>query len=159
MVSNYISNSTCVTHCVHHYVKGMVTRDVLLDPTEAREILEDTEEECRGFGSLVRVLMPLPLPLPLPAGESEGQSDPPGVGEVLLHFADVASARRAQRSLNRRKFADRLVTAVFVSEAREGGGSNPRPHPRASSLIVVHFISHHMLIYIKEHVFNLIHLN
>ena len=96
----------------------MVTRDELLDPTEAREILEDTEEECRGFGSLVRVLMPLPLPLP--AGESEGQSDPPGVGEVLLHFADVASARMAQRSLNRRKFADRLVAAVFVSEAREG---------------------------------------
>jgi len=99
------------TPCVR--LKGMVTRGELLDPKEAAEILEDTEEECRGFGSLVKVLMPLPG-----AGPGAGPgADPPGVGEVLLRFADVESARRAQRSLNGRKFADRMVGATFVSEA------------------------------------------
>lgn len=91
-------------------LKGMVTRDELLDPSEAAEILEDTQEECRGFGSLIKAVMPLP------AAEGEA-GDPPGVGEMFLRFADVDSARRAQRSLNGRKFADRLVTAVFIAEA------------------------------------------
>jgi splicing factor U2AF subunit len=108
-------------------LKGMVTRDELLDPQEAKEILEDTEEECRGFGSLVKLLMPLPA--------AEGL-DPPGVGEVLLHFADVDSARRAQRSLNGRKFADRLVAAVFVSEA-EFAARNAASGGAASALAVV----------------------
>ena len=123
--------TTIMTPTPYVRLQGMVTRDELLDPQEAREILEDTEEECRGFGSLIRVLMPLPLPssssteggTAAAAGGGGGgggggeETDPPGVGEVLLHFADVDSARRAQRSLNRRKFADRLVAAVFVSEA------------------------------------------
>jgi len=43
--------------------------------------------------------------------------DPVGVGEVMLKFATVECARRAQRSLNGRKFADRLVGAVFVKES------------------------------------------
>mmetsp|Transcript_30460 Transcript_30460/g.75694 ORF Transcript_30460/g.75694 Transcript_30460/m.75694 type:complete len:146 (-) Transcript_30460:251-688(-) len=103
------------TTCVR--LKGMVTRDELLDPQEAQEILEDTEEECKGFGTLIKVLIPLPAGtgphrgLPGPGG-----GDPPGVGEVLLRFADIDSARRAQRSLNGRKFAERLVGAVFVTE-------------------------------------------
>jgi len=97
---------------------SMVTRGELLDPKEAAEILEDTEEECRGFGNLVKVLMPLPGGVPGAGGTGAGfGADPPGVGEVLLRFADLDSARRAQRSLNGRKFADRMVGATFVSEA------------------------------------------
>ena len=46
------------TECVR--LTNMVTREELTDPTEAREILEDTQEECAGFGKLTRVLMPLP---------------------------------------------------------------------------------------------------
>ena len=95
------------TTCVR--LKGMVSREELADPTEAAEILEDTEEECKGFGSLVKVLMPRPGPHP--------DLDPIGVGEVMLKFATVECARRAQRSLNGRKFADRLVGAVFVKES------------------------------------------
>ena len=81
----------------------------LTDPTEAREILEDTQEECAGFGELERVVMPLP-------GQTRLE-DPAGVGEVFLLFADAEGAARAVRSLNGRKFADRVVSAGFITRA------------------------------------------
>tara|TARA_B100001758_G_C17877235_1_gene336986 strand:+ start:96 stop:380 length:285 start_codon:yes stop_codon:yes gene_type:complete len=87
----------------------MVTREELTDPTEAREILEDTQEECAGFGKLERVVMPLPRQTRL--------EDPAGVGEVFLLFADTEGAARAVRSLNGRKFADRVVSAGFITRA------------------------------------------
>ena len=98
------------TECVR--LTNMVTREELTDPTEAREILEDTQEECAGFGKLTRVLMPLP--------KGEGSSwleDPAGVGEVFLLFEEIEGARRAVKSLNGRKFADRVVAAGFITRS------------------------------------------
>ena len=43
--------------------------------------------------------------------------DPAGVGEVFLLFADTEGAARAVRSLNGRKFADRVVSAGFITRA------------------------------------------
>ena len=98
------------TECVR--LTNMVTREELTDPVEAREILEDTQEECAGFGKLTRVLMPLP--------KGEGSSwleDPAGVGEVFLLFEEIEGARRAVKSLNGRKFADRVVAAGFITRS------------------------------------------
>ena len=91
---------------------AQVTSEELTDPVEAREILEDTQEECAGFGKLTRVLMPLP--------KGEGSSwleDPAGVGEVFLLFEEIEGARRAVKSLNGRKFADRVVAAGFITRS------------------------------------------
>ena len=63
----------------------------------------------RGFGELERVVMPLP-------GQTRLE-DPAGVGEVFLLFADAEGAARAVRSLNGRKFADRVVSAGFITRA------------------------------------------
>ena len=101
-------NGEMASECVR--LTNMVTRDELTDPTEAREILEDTQEECAGFGELTRVVMPLP-------GGKSRLEDPAGVGEVFLLFANAEGAGRAVRSLNGRKFADRVVSAGFITRA------------------------------------------
>ena len=101
------ANGESASECVR--LTNMVTREELTDPTEAREILEDTQEECAGFGALTRVVMPLPRRTRL--------EDPAGVGEVFLLFADAEGAARAVRSLNGRKFADRVVSAGFITRA------------------------------------------
>jgi hypothetical protein len=95
------------TTCVR--LRGVLTRGDLEDATEAREILEDTEELCRGeFGALAarakaRGFAPEPLP------------DPPGVGEVFLRFEEVEAATRAVKNLRGRTFAGRTVDAAFAS--------------------------------------------
>ena len=94
------------TTCVR--LRGVLTRGDLEDATEAREILEDTEELCRGFGALAaRAKARGPAPEPLP--------DPPGVGEVFLRFEEVDAATRAVKNLRGRTFAGRTVDAAFVS--------------------------------------------
>ena len=104
---SFPANGESASECVR--LANMVTREELTDPTEAREILEDTQEECAGFGKLERVVMPLPRQTRL--------EDPAGVGEVFLLFADTEGAARAVRSLNGRKFADRVVSAGFITRA------------------------------------------
>jgi splicing factor U2AF subunit len=114
------ASGSAPTRCV--LLRGVVTRDELRDPREAADVREETEEVCRGYGTLERMEMPVPAPEPLP--------DPPGVGEVLLVFADVAAAARARANLDGRTFADRVVSAEFVHEdefeQRRGGDEDAR---------------------------------
>ena len=89
-------------------LRGLTTREELMDPVEAEEIEKETALECEAFGEVeeVRVVRPNPLG---PA------FDPEDVGTVYLRFADAAAAERAQKSLHGRTFADRPVVAERVA--------------------------------------------
>lgn len=82
---------------------NMVTRQELEDDTEHREIVEDTEEECRRFGQVLRVLIP---------------RNGSGAGMVFVEYANVEEAKLAAKSLGGRKFAERTVAADFFSEEK-----------------------------------------
>ena len=88
-------------------LRGLTTREELMDPSEAEEIEKETALECAAFGEVreVRVVRPNPL------GEA---FDPEDVGFVFLRFADDAAAERARKSLHGRTFADRPVVAELV---------------------------------------------
>jgi hypothetical protein len=94
-------------------LRGLTTREELMDPSEAEEIEKETALECAAFGEVreVRVVRPNPL------GEA---FDPEDVGFVFLRFADDAAAERARKSLHGRTFADRPVVAEFVRRGGEG---------------------------------------
>jgi hypothetical protein len=94
-------------------LRGLTTREELMDPSEAEEIEKETALECAAFGEVreVRVVRPNPL------GEA---FDPEDVGFVFLRFADDAAAERAQKSLHGRTFADRPVVAEFVRRGGDG---------------------------------------
>ena len=85
-------------------LRGLTTREELMDPAEAEEIEKETALECEAFGEVreVRVVRPNPL---------GAAFDPEDVGAVFLSFADDAAAERARKSLHGRTFADRPVVA------------------------------------------------
>lgn len=61
-----------------------------------------------GFNDWVQVHIPRP---PAP-----GMAPPPGLGKVLIEFADPAAAMAARNAMHGRKFGGRTVTALLVSE-------------------------------------------
>lgn len=85
-------------------LRGLTTREELMDPVECEEIEKETALECEAFGEVreVRVVRPNPL---------GAAFDPEDVGAVFLRFADDAAAERARKSLHGRTFADRPVVA------------------------------------------------
>ena len=85
-------------------MRGLTTREELMDPVECEEIEKETALECEAFGEVreVRVVRPNPL---------GAAFDPEDVGAVFLRFADDAAAERARKSLHGRTFADRPVVA------------------------------------------------
>lgn len=81
---------------------NMVAEEELEDPDEYQDIVADTHEECGKYGKVLGVIIPKP-----------GQS---GVGKVFVEFADISGALEAQSKLEGRKFASRLVSAIFFTE-------------------------------------------
>jgi splicing factor U2AF subunit len=66
------------------------------------------------FGQVTAVVIPRP---PAP-----GQPAPPGLGKVIVEFADVAGAVKAQSILHGRRFGGRTVVATYLSEAQYAAG-------------------------------------
>jgi hypothetical protein len=66
------------------------------------------------FGEVHNVIIPRPPP--------PGQPEPPGVGKVIVEFADVEGAVKAQRALHGRKFGGRPVVASYVTEDAYAAG-------------------------------------
>ena len=92
------------SHVFAVVLRGLTTREELMDPAECEEIEKETALECEAFGEVreVRVVRPNPL---------GAAFDPEDVGAVFLRFADDAAAERARKSLHGRTFADRPVVA------------------------------------------------
>ena len=66
------------------------------------------------FGQVQAVVIPRPPP--------PGQAPPPGLGKVIIEFADVSGAMGAQKTLHGRRFAGRSVVATYLSEAAYAAG-------------------------------------
>eukprot|EP00408_Alexandrium_pacificum_P057302 CAMPEP_0171169212 /NCGR_PEP_ID=MMETSP0790-20130122/8099_1 /TAXON_ID=2925 /ORGANISM="Alexandrium catenella, Strain OF101" /LENGTH=460 /DNA_ID=CAMNT_0011634055 /DNA_START=1 /DNA_END=1383 /DNA_ORIENTATION=+ len=71
------------------------------DPEFFNDIHADVEQECRKYGSIMRVWA------------DQGSSR----GDVWVRFGDIASASNCQRALDRRWFAGQQIIAEFTSEA------------------------------------------
>ena len=87
-------------------LSNMVTAEELLDDQEWREIREDVEAECSGHGSVTKVIIPR---------VSEGYSKA-SEGLIFVAFKDVVSAAAADKALQGRKFANRIVISEYYDE-------------------------------------------
>ena len=52
----------------------------------------------------------------IPRPPVEGQLPPPGLGKVIIEYADVDGAVAARNAMHGRKFAGRTVVATFLPE-------------------------------------------
>lgn len=52
----------------------------------------------------------------IPRPPAEGQLPLPGLGKVIIEYADVDGAVAARNAMNGRKFAGRTVVATFLPE-------------------------------------------
>jgi splicing factor U2AF subunit len=86
-----------------------VTVEELADDDDYEDILEDMREEASRFGKVDAVHVPRP------SGGANSE-DPPGVGLVLIEFADSESAMNARNALHNRKFDNRTVEATLMTQ-------------------------------------------
>jgi splicing factor U2AF subunit len=89
-------------------LREAVVAEELADDEEYAEIVEDMREEGGKHGALEDVVIPRPA-------KEEGAPAVPGVGLVVLAFADLAGAGAAQRALHGRRFGGRTVRATYLS--------------------------------------------
>jgi splicing factor U2AF subunit len=85
-----------------------VTVEELENDEDYQDILEDMREEAGKFGSVVQVHIPRP---PAP-----GAPPPPGLGKVILEFADPGAAMAARNALHGRKFGGQTVEALLMTD-------------------------------------------
>jgi splicing factor U2AF 65 kDa subunit len=95
-------------------LRNVVTENELNDDDEYTEVVEDTEEEARRFGTLKKILVPRPGP--------ENEPEVKGVGRVFLVFEKQEDAERAFAFMNGRKFEDRRVAAAYLPEEKFNSG-------------------------------------
>lgn len=86
---------------------NMVTVDELMDDEDYQEIMEDVQEECSKFGTILEVKIPRPIP---------GQEDASGVGKIFVRYQTIEESTAALRALAGRKFAERTVLTSFIKE-------------------------------------------
>jgi len=91
-----------------------VTPAELADDGEYSEILEDMKEECGRYGAVRSLHIPRP--------NTAGGPDPPGVGKVIVEYADVSGAMAGRTAMHGRRFAGRTVSATFLPEAAFSAG-------------------------------------
>ncbi|CZU00385.1 splicing factor U2AF large subunit [Plasmodium falciparum NF54] len=80
--------------------------DLIVD-SQYEEILKEVKEEAEKYGTLQNIVIPKP---------NKDLSYTEGVGKIFLHYADEATARKAQYMFNGRLFEKRVVCAAFYSE-------------------------------------------
>jgi len=93
--------STPMTTMVLHGMFNMSQVNLATDPEFFNDIHADVEQECRKYGSVVKVW----------ADQSSQR------GDVWVRFGDLASSSNCQRALDRRWFAGQQIIAEFCNEA------------------------------------------
>lgn len=86
---------------------NMLTKEDLQLDQDYEEILEDTKEECSGFGSLVKVEIP---------------RTGPGEGKIFLQYTSASDATKAIEGLGGRTFDGKKVAAKYFSEEKFSRG-------------------------------------
>jgi len=83
---------------------NMVNAATLADKTARDEVVEDTREECAGFGTVKRVLIPR---------VEDGSYAQQGVGKVYVEMSSEEEAKQALLALKGRTFDGRVVDVKF----------------------------------------------
>jgi len=107
---------------------NLASPEDLLNEEEYNEILEDTREEMRKFGTVLSITAPRP-PKPLPKEENTNNSIqdqhailptfiPWGAGKIFVEFKRKEEADKAQRAVAGRKYNGRQVLSGFYSEEK-----------------------------------------
>ncbi|KAI5296393.1 hypothetical protein KEM52_003115 [Ascosphaera acerosa] len=86
---------------------NMVTPEELMDNDDYEEILEDVQDECSKFGTILEIKIPRP---------TSNLKQSAGVGKIFIKYENVESAEKALRALAGRKFSDRTVVCSYFSE-------------------------------------------
>ncbi|KAL6767440.1 hypothetical protein ACKKBF_B35235 [Auxenochlorella protothecoides x Auxenochlorella symbiontica] len=85
-----------------------VTPDELANDEEYADIMEDMREECGKYGTVLQVHIPRPGPPDAPAV--------PGLGKVLIEFAEPSAAIAARNAMHGRRFSGRTVVATLLTD-------------------------------------------
>jgi splicing factor U2AF subunit len=80
----------------------MLSMDDLQNDDEYQDILADTEEECRQFGQLLKVVIP--------------KRDEPGATKIFLEYATTDDAAVAISKLAGRTFDGKKVLAAYYDQ-------------------------------------------
>jgi splicing factor U2AF subunit len=83
-------------------LKNMLSMDDLQNDDEYQDILADTEEECRQFGQLLKVVIP--------------KRDEPGATKIFLEYATTDDAAVAISKLAGRTFDGKKVLAAYYDQ-------------------------------------------
>ncbi|CRK23860.1 hypothetical protein BN1708_013835 [Verticillium longisporum] len=86
---------------------NMVTADELMDNEDYEEIVEDVQEECAKYGTVLEVKVPCPV---------GGSRQSAGVGKIFVKYETKEATKKALQSLAGRKFADRTVVTTYFPE-------------------------------------------
>ncbi|EFN54776.1 hypothetical protein CHLNCDRAFT_58050 [Chlorella variabilis] len=100
----YVGNTARVVKLSH-----AVTLEELGDDQEYGDIMEDMKEECGKYGTVVQVHIPRPAPPSAPP--------PPGLGKIIIEFAETPAAMAARNAMHGRKFGGRVVEAVMMGDS------------------------------------------
>lgn len=89
------------SYVLNNYLEcpNMIYRET--EPNWEKEIAEDVKDECSKFGSILHVHV-----------------EKNSAGEVFLKFGSIPGAQNAINALNRRWFAQRMITAEFIPEGQ-----------------------------------------
>lgn len=71
------------------------------------EIVEDVQEECAKYGTVLEVKVPRPV---------GGSRQSAGVGKIFVKYETKEATKKALQSLAGRKFADRTVVTTYFPE-------------------------------------------
>lgn len=62
------------------------------------------------------------MSLQIPRPPAPGAPNPPGLGKVVIEYAEIDSAVKAHNAMHGRRFAGRTVNATFVQEGEFSAG-------------------------------------
>jgi splicing factor U2AF subunit len=85
-------------------LRNMLSMEDLNDPEEYQDIMDDTKEQCSGFGTLVSVIIP--------------RMDEVGATKIFLEYHTIDDAAKAIAGLQGRTFDGRLVEATYFDETK-----------------------------------------
>ena len=87
-------------------LKNLLSAELMADPTEFADCVEDIKGECESFGALAAFVVPKPDDL-----QGMGEAD---VGCCFVKYVEIISAARAQEALHGRDFDGNSVEALFL---------------------------------------------
>jgi len=92
------------TRCVR--LSNLSSAESLMKPSEYEDVMEDMEDKCSEFGTVLEVKMPRPA----------GARSSPAVGDIFVKFESLEDAVGAWKGIAGMSYTDRTAVTSFVGE-------------------------------------------